>query len=268
VWRFSVRVGLAFDRHNGFDLAAALAYYALLSLFPAVLGVSAVLGMVLAPLQEQVLLHVAQLLPASQQLVTENLRAIIEGRATAGLLSLAGLLWSGRAVFGSLCRALDAVWETPQRRPLHRQFLVDTGLMACSALLLVASVVATAVFSLLGRADPLQASLVSPVLQLASSLVTVAATVLVFAVLYCIVPNVALSWRDVWPGALLAAVVFEAAKTVFVWYLVAAANYASVYGSLASVVVLLVWAWLSGIVVLLGAEVAAQYALGRSTARA
>jgi membrane protein len=81
----------------------------------------------------------------------------------------------------------------------------------------------------------------------------------VFLLLYKFIPNVKTHWRYVWPGALLAAILFEIARTVFVLYLEKYANYQLIYGSIASIIVLLVWIYYSAFITILGAEFTFQY---------
>ena len=82
---------------------------------------------------------------------------------------------------------------------------------------------------------------------------------MLFALVYRYVPHTRLTWGDVWPGAGLAAVLFEASKNLFAWYLASFANYSLVYGSLATVIVFLLWTYISALVLLVGAEFAAVY---------
>ena len=82
---------------------------------------------------------------------------------------------------------------------------------------------------------------------------------LIFLLLYKMVPNTKTYWRYIWPGALLAAVLFETSKNLFILYLERFASYQNVYGSLAPVIVLLLWAFVSSFIVLMGAEISSEY---------
>ena len=84
-------------------------------------------------------------------------------------------------------------------------------------------------------------------------------TFLIFLMVYRFVPNTKTYWRYVWPGALVAAVLFEVAKSLFVWYLDNLAIYNQVYGSLTSVIVLLLWIYVSSLILILGAELSSEY---------
>ena len=89
-------------------------------------------------------------------------------------------------------------------------------------------------------------------------------TLTVFLLLYRLVPNCKTYWRYVWPGAVVAAVLYEVSKGIFVWYLANVANYELVYGSLASMIVLLSWAYLSAFILILWAEISSEYGRMRS----
>ena len=86
----------------------------------------------------------------------------------------------------------------------------------------------------------------------------------VFLLLYKLIPNTRTYWRDIWPGALLAAVLFEIARALFIFYINNYANYQLIYGSIASIIVLLVWIYYSAFIMILGAEFAFQYGRTRS----
>lgn len=247
-----------FERDGCFDRAAALAYYTILSVFPLTLGIVALVSMALAPFEEAVLARIGQLMPGSSEVVTGTVRTVVEDRGAIGLVSLGGLLWSARAMFSALRRSLNAVWGVTRLRPLHQQVLAEAALMGMTLLLLLGSVV-------LGVASAVIVALAAPLpggglLSLAlTTLLPPAITFLVFVLLYSFVPNLPLRAGDVWPGALVAALLFEVAREAFVWYVGSFASYTSVYGPLSSVVAFLVWTWVSGVVVLFGAEVAEQH---------
>ena len=82
----------------------------------------------------------------------------------------------------------------------------------------------------------------------------------IFLTIYKYVPNTKTYWRDVWLGAVVAGALFEAGKNLFLWYLENFAQYSQAYGAVASVIVLMVWTYITAIILILGAELAAEYA--------
>lgn len=131
-------------------------------------------------------------------------------------------------------------------------------LVVASIGLLAGSLVGASLFSLALRLGG-QVGADGLLQVVAAAVIPPVAGFVIFALLYRFVPNLPLTFRDVWPGALVATVLFEAGRRLFVLYVATFANYASVYGPLSSVAALLVWAWVSGVVLLFGAEVASQH---------
>jgi membrane protein len=84
-------------------------------------------------------------------------------------------------------------------------------------------------------------------------------TLVIFLAIYKFVPNVRTPWRDIWPGAMVAAVMFEIAKNLFVWYLQTFGKYDQLYGNIASVVILMIWTYVSAFILIIGAEIASEY---------
>ena len=104
--------------------------------------------------------------------------------------------------------------------------------------------------------------------ELGSRLVAFLLLLAVFLILYKVIPNTRTRWRDVWPGALLAAIFFEIARSLFIVYLEYYANYQLIYGSISSIVVLLIWIYYSAYIMILGAEFSFQYSrMGYSLTR-
>jgi len=258
VWRLTIGTTRAFLRHDGFDRAASIAYYALLSIFPLLLGLTLALGVVLESIQEDVLNLVGEVLPTSKDLVLSNIRSLVDARGAVGVITFLGLLWSGRAVFGAVRRALDAVWEHDYHHPLHHELITDFGLAIGSGLLLTMTVMASAIGGVLEHLEPFTNPAGLLLAGIISTYAPFAGTFLLFLLVYRFLPSVLLSWREIWPGALLGSLLFELAKSMFFWYVVLVGNYALVYGSLASAVAFMVWAYFSAIVVLIGAEFSVQ----------
>lgn len=245
------------------DMAASIAYYALFSIFPLLLGFIAILGLFLEPaeVQGQLLGTMAQVLPGSAEFVAENIEGVVSSRGALGVLSVVGLLWSATAIFSAVQWSLDRAWDTERERPFLKQKLLELGLMAGVGLLFLFSVAATALFRLVWQSLPAQVQhLEGGVLWgVATSLLPLTFSFGIFASLYRFVPYVKVAWRDIWLGASLAAVLFETAKNVFAWYLINFANYSMIYGSLGAVIGFLFWAYISALTLLLGAELAAEY---------
>lgn len=252
-------------------LAAGVAYYALFSLFPLLLGLLAIAGTVLAPqgIQSRFLDFVAGYLPpGAADLVRTNVQNVVRFRAALGSVSIIGLLWSGSAAFGAITRALNRAWNIRQDRPFYVAKPRQLGMALGIGVLFFVSVALTSIFRVLLnlRIDILgvEVRLPSVLNNLALQAVPWLITFSIFLLLYKFVPNCKTRWRYIWLGALVATILFEVGKNLFIWYLGTFASYAQVYGQLASVMVLLLWAYISAFILILGAEISSEYERLRS----
>ena len=247
------------------DLAAAIAYYAVLSLFPLAIGLVSLFSLVLESnrVEEEVYRFFHTYLPGSHGILTANVEAVNNIRGVLGLVSILGLLWSSTLLFGAITRAVNRAWDIEQDRPFYVE-KPRSVLMALSvAPLFLTSFILTTGLQVLGSEEiPLLGSLSflehNGINALARP-VPFIFTLVIFLFIYKFTPLVRTYWRFVWPGALLAALLFEAAKSIFVYYLENFAVYERVYGTLASVIALLAWAYVSGFIVVIGAEVSSEY---------
>jgi len=239
-------------------MAAGVAYYAILSLFPLLLGLLAIFGFFLPSeaVQEELFDFFKRNLPGSIDVLERNIEEVTRLRGAIGLVGLVLLFWSASAMFGAIARAINRAWDIHRDRPFHIRKLRDIAMALGTGVLFVLSVGATAVFSILQGMDlPMVGTAADSGARFLGFLFSLA----IFLLLYKFMPNTKTFWRYVWPGALLAAILFEVAKTLFVLYLGNFATYESVYGSVGSVIALLVWIYISAFILILGAEFSAEY---------
>jgi membrane protein len=247
-------------------LAAAIAYYSLFSLFPLILGLVAIMGFALGSsmIQDELSVWIAGYLPGSGGLITGTVRNVVRAREEAGILAVLGFLWSAMAVFAAVRKALNAAWDVERRRPLLRQKLLDLTMLGAVGALFLLSTSLTTVYRLL-RQWHWQVPLLDidiahqSLLALGGAVVPPALTFFVFLMVYRMVPFTEVRWTSAALGAVLATVLFELGKNLFVWYAQNFARYELVYGSLGTVIGLLTWIYLSAIILLLGAELAAEH---------
>ncbi len=246
-------------RDGARDSAASIAYFAFFSLFPLLLGLLAIAGFFLAgmDLRQSLDGFLVDALPGSADLVGGILDSVVRFRGPAGLFSVLALLWSASAAFGAVSRAINEAWGVHAGDPFYVSKLRYVGMCFAVAALFLASAVLTAAVEIFVNLDleVLQRLGVSRLFALIGG--HVASFVFLFsmfALLYKVMPRTHTRWREVWPGALLAAVLLEIAKRVFVGYLDNLANFEAVYGSLSSVIVLMLWLYVSAWILILGAE--------------
>jgi membrane protein len=153
-------------------------------------------------------------------------------------------------------RAINRAWDIQENRRFHVRKLRDMGMALGTGVLFLLSLGATSTLSILHGLD---LPFVNVAAEAGTRVLGFAFSLGIFLGLYKVVPNTKTYWRYVWPGALLGAAMFEVAKSLFVLYLGRFASYESVYGSVASVIILLVWIFVSAFILLVGAEFSAEY---------
>ena len=246
-------------------MAAGLAYYAVLSLFPLTIGLISLLGLMLnsADLESELFGFFQDYLPGSKALLSANINATGNIRGFLGVVSFLGLFWSASLFFGAITRVVNRAWDIHEDRPFYIDKLRHILMALSVAPLFLMSVGATASLHVLGthdvpvigRVEFLDNNVINIITRPLPFLFTLA----IFLMIYKFTPNTRTYWRYVWPGALLGAVLFEVSKSVFVFYLENFADYERVYGSLASLIILLAWTYMSGLILIAGAEFSSEY---------
>jgi deazaflavin-dependent oxidoreductase (nitroreductase family) len=251
--------------------AAAVSYYALLSLFPLAIVTVAAFGLVVDDhvARSRVIGFVLDQLPLREgrgrtdlQRTLRHVTAQAGGFGVAGLL---GMVLTSSAVMGSIRQALNAAWDAVDTRPFLQAKLVDIllvlgfgALTAASMALDLVAQLATSVVEELDASASAAAAVAAMLLRL-GRLVPVLLMLVVFTALFRFAPARSTRLRDIWPGVLVATVGFELARTGFAYYLAVVADYGAVYASLATVVAFLVFVFVAATVLLLGAEVASEW---------
>lgn len=253
----------AFDNfmRDGARNAASLAFYAIFSIFPLVLLVTVLFSSLLGPVvaQQQVNLLLEPFLPPSSSQLFDifqvNITQAMEQRTSFGVIALVSLVWSGLGLFTAITISLDSIFAAPAVRSLWRQRVTAFFMGIVLLVLLSLSFLASAVLRLVSAALLERPSLW---INIGTLFLPLGLNMVIFALLFRYIPARRVYWDAVWPAAILGAVGWELAKSAFGWYLNNVANYQFVYGSIATVIVLLFWAYLIAIIFLFCAEVCAQ----------
>ncbi|WP_378739134.1 YihY/virulence factor BrkB family protein [Nocardia brasiliensis] len=270
-WGVLRRTVSEFLDDNVTDWAAALTYYSVLSIFPGLIVLTAILG-ALGPSATQSLIDTIQEIgPGSgTALLVDALEQLQGSRQIAGPLALIGLgtaLWTASGYIGAFMRASNAIYDIEEGRPIWKTVPVRIALTATMVVLIALcaiGVVATGTIAeRLGRWLGVGSAGVL-VWDIAKWPVLAVLVSLAFALLYWAAPNAQQpGFRWLSPGSVLAVVLWIAASAGFAVYVANFGSYNKVYGSLGGVAVFLVWLWLSNVAVLLGAEFDAELARGR-----
>jgi len=251
------------------QMAAAISYYALFSLFPLLIFMVSIFGIFLqsSSFQEDLIDNVLEFIPLTsdegRDEVREAIGAISGISIPLSMVGLLGLAWSASAMFGAIRTSLNIAWDIESSRHVVKQKLLDLGMVAGVGAFFLLSIGTTA---LLRTTQEASSDILGPLSsntaffwRVIPYLMPVIFSFGAFTVLYRFVPNAPIKIGDVWPGALIAAIFFEIIKNGFSFYLANFGRYDVIYGSLGAVVALLFWMYLSAVVLLFGAEVASEY---------
>ena len=267
-WQTLKRTVSEFRDDNLTDWAAALTYYAVLSIFPALITLVSIVGLALDPrtLTRELTDIVAQLGPRSAVDTFEGpIEALGRSRETAGGLLVVGIslsLWTASGYVGAFMRASNAIYEVEEGRPFWKlrplQMLVTLTMVLMLALVLVAIVLTGPVAEQVGSAIGIGDTAVT-IWDYGKWPVLLAVVLVMFALLYYSAPNVKLpAFRWVTPGSLTALGLWILASAAFAFYVANFGSYDKTYGTLGGVITFLVWLWLTNVAVLLGAELNAE----------
>ncbi len=268
IGRFVVLVGISvqeFSRNNCHGVAAGIAYWTLLSLFPVTLGAMALLGHVFRDLEDQarVVDALVGAVPVGSDYLRDTVEQVVRSRGGVGVLATVGMLVSGLAVFSAVRTGINHAWGVlhPARFVTRRyqDLAMFTGVVVLAFLLLLG---ANPFAGFSGISDlGGELGFVAPPIwwRAVRALIALAATCAALSFLYRYLPNTRVWWRELWPGVLVGALFIVGTNLAFGEMLGLANNYSLVWGSLGALVAALAWAYFSAIGLLLGAQVCSVY---------
>jgi membrane protein len=260
-----------FREDNMTDWAAALTYYSVLAIFPALLAVVSVLGLIGPSATQPLIDNINTLAPGpAKDLLVSAIRNIQHSSGAAGVLfvvSIALAIWSASGYVAAFMRAANAIYDIGEGRPIYKTLPVRVGTTIVLLLLLAISALAVVLTGGLaqqvGKVLGIGQTAVD-VWDIAKWPVLLLVVSFMFSLLYWAAPNVKQpGFRWLTPGGLLAVLIWIAISLLFAFYVANFSSYNKTYGALAGVVVFLVWLWISNLAVLLGAEINAELERGR-----
>ena len=255
-----------FHENDLFTSAAAMSYFGLMALFPALLLMFAISNKLAAG--SQLLTHAVDVYPGSSRFLRETIEAFSHIGVGAVVTCVILVFWAGSWVFAVIERALNRIWGATSRTFLHGRALT-IGMVGLVGLLLSLSVLITSVLVALremaGRFSPRQierytllASVGSAFWQVLFAVLSYLVTVALFVLIYRFMPKAEVTLRDTLPGAFLAGLLWELAKYIFALSL-HYFHYDQVYGSVGAVVAVLTWSYVSSLILLFGAQLTAVF---------
>jgi membrane protein len=250
------------------DRAAALTYYAVLSIFPALIALVSIVGLVFDPARITKALTdvVSSVGPASAvETFKGPIETLTQSSGTAGIMLVVGIaaaLWTASGYVGAFMRSANVIYEVEEGRSIVKlrplQMLVTLLLVLLLALVLIAVVLTGPLADAIGSAVGLGSAAVTA-WDIAKWPVLLAVVVVMITLLYYASPNAKLQGvKSIVPGAALAVVVWLIASAGFAFYVANFGSYDKTYGALGGVVIFLVWVWLTNVAILLGAELNAE----------
>ncbi|HEV2984070.1 MAG TPA: YihY/virulence factor BrkB family protein [Vicinamibacterales bacterium] len=255
-----------FYNSDNLTYAASIAYYALLSLFPFFLLALALLARVTADVNDRaaVLEFVLQYFPAQFEFITKQLDAFRGTALTLGVAGTAALMWGALGVFGAISTAVNYAWGVEKQRSFWKHKLFSFVMMLVAGLILLIALLLVSASQMVGASWFAGVLPRFPGLMVLRGFTVRHATTLLFIVvvgfIYYFVPNAKVRFRDVWIGAVVTGLLWKGALEGFSWYVRDMSRFTRVNGSIAAVVVFLVWVYIQAVILLYGVEFTAAYA--------
>ncbi|MBC8031164.1 MAG: YihY/virulence factor BrkB family protein [Pyrinomonadaceae bacterium] len=255
-----------FDENDLFTSAAAMSYFGLMALFPALLLMLAIGNQITAA--TELLTRAVEVYPGSGKFLRETIRSLSSVSAGVVITCVIVVLWAGSWVFAVIERALNRIWGTTSRTFWHGRALT-IGMIGIIGVLLASSVMITSVVvalremagSLTARQMaryPILLSVGSAFWQSLFALLSYLVTVVLFVIIYRFMPKAEVTLRDTLPGAILGGLLWEVAKYLFALS-VNYFHYDQIYGSVGAVVAVLTWSYFSSLILLFGAQLTAVF---------
>jgi len=250
-------------KHDIASLAAIIAFYAFFSLFPLLLLVIYILSTAL-PHQSTETLIIGMLNPYfpamedARDVISSNISQLATG-GNIGILSAITLTWSASSGFIALQQALDVIFTSQQQRSAVTRRVIGFVMLAALVCIAMGSVLAMALYSMVRNLPALhsQAFVWIGIVQGVSRFAFPISLALGFLICFRYLPTRRVHWQYLIPGALVATVALDLGREAFVWYVSHLSRYHAIYGGLTAVMLLVLWLYIGGILILFGAEVSA-----------
>jgi membrane protein len=262
IWRGVV----GFYHSNDLTFASSIAYYALLSLFPFFLLAFSILGSVTANSSDRIAIldFVLKYFPRQFDFVTSQLSAMEQARVRLGIVGSILLIWAAMGVFGAITSAVNHAWGVEKQPSYLKHKLISFIMLVASSLLLLAGLLLVSAINVIEAKWFAVVLVRTPGLEILRHFAVKWASMIVFilvvGLVFYFVPNAKVRFRDVWVGAIFTGVLWRGALFGFSWYVRDMSRFSNIHGSIAAVVVFLVWIYTTAVLFLYGVEVTAANA--------
>ena len=254
-----VRAGLRGTNNHIKDMAASIAFFSFLSLFPLILGMIALASSVLKsePLRKQVIEWITEFFPVGADFVTQNIESLVRLRGVAGLASILVLFWSGKKMVGAISRGINSTLEQDRDYAFYLSPLRNFGLVVAVSLLMFATTAISPMADLVSGLEPrfLGEHWRDLTDLVGGHMIGLASTGAMIGCTYFLIPYRRPGWGEIWPGLLTATLLVEVGKMAFVYYVDNISSMDALYGSISSIMALMLWLYYFSRVLLYGAEV-------------
>ena len=270
-WEAIKRTVTEFKEDNLTDWAAALTYYGILAIFPALLALVSIVGLMGDSATQSLIDNLGEVAPGpAKDIFTSAIENLQENQGAAGIMLIVGIavaVWSASGYVSAFMRASNSIYDVEEGRPIWKSVPTRVGttlvLLLLLALTAVGVVLTGGLAEQVGKVIGLDKTFVE-VWDIAKWPVLLAIVSLMFAILYYAAPNVKHpKFRWVSPGGLVAVVLWILASAAFAFYVANFSSYNETYGAIGGVIVFLTWLWITNIAVLFGAELNAELERGR-----
>ena len=254
------RTSRNFVGNDGAHMAAGVAYYSVFSLFPLALATVAIVEFIITSrdLQSEVIAFLDRQLPGGSDVafISENLETLAAARSAFGIIALLGLILAGRVVFGGIRKVVNRAWRVGE--PPH--FLLDQLVQVGAAAGAVSLFIVMAVGGAVGRAVAVTTDLLPAQVpwELVFEALPFFLTTTLYVMVYRLVPAVHVRWRDAVPAGIVAGLALEVTKLAFSYYLANVARLDLIYGSITTIVVLMIFFYVVSLILVWCAELSSE----------
>lgn len=268
------RAVIEFYEADNLTYAASIGYYALLSMFPFALITVSILGSVTADdvTRQKVLLFALRYFPGQFDFIISQLDAFRQTPIRIGIGGAILLVWGALGVFGAISTAVNHAWGVEKTRSFLGHRLFSFLMLLAAGLMLMIGLLGATAAQIIGARWFAGVSQNYPSLQVMQGFMIRYALLLlpalVFGLIYYFVPNVKVLLKDVWLGALITGLLWDAGFTGFAWFVRDVSQFTRIHGSIATVIVFLIWIYFSAVILLWGVEFTASYSKMRRDIRA